>query len=731
MTPAARTHRGGLPGPAPRATGPGRRWVARCGVVAVVASGAGLVPVVGASAASAPVTPTSQVLDVPVVEEAAPAPSSAPSTTAPSSTPSATPSATPSRTPSSTPSTPAAKPSSGPSSAPASPAVPGGEPSEELATGPVRTEDFNMVSVQWDGDAEADVSVQVRVRTDDGWTGWQPLEAEDSAPDPGTAEARGANAGGATSPLWVSGGADAVDVRVQVAGETETPDGGTAPSDVSGVRASLIDPKTEASARTAGTPLATASATTRDMPGVITRSQWGADESLRLSKCAAPSYTTTPKVAFVHHTAGTNTYTRAESAAIVRGIYYQHVVVQGWCDIGYNFLVDKYGQVFEGRFGGMDRAVQGAHAGGFNTASFGVSVLGNYQTAPATPTILDALARVISWKFAQAQTDPTGRAVLYSAGVGGTNTKYPVGTPVTLNTISGHRDVGSTACPGANLYSQLPSLRTRVAQLMAEKEWDLRQSATPGAPDGTAYFGEPRGTALSCDWDGDGTDGLAVYSGGRWSLRQSAGNDDPDLELSYGSPSMLPVCGDWTGSGKDGIGVYDPATYTWWLRDTASPGAPDHKFTYGFKGVRPVVGDWDGRGRSGIGVYDGYRWWLRGTAAPGPAGAVFSYGWPQATPVTGDWDGDGRDTVGVYATGAWWLRNSITPGQPDALFGYGAATDQPVVGRWDTSALVSSGATTSGTGDSGSGGSESSAGDAATSSQGSRGDGVGVWRSWP
>jgi len=711
VTPAAHTPRGGPLRAAARTAGPGRRWVVRCGVVAVVASGTGLVPVVGASAATAPVKPTAQVLDVPVVDGTADA---APSTTTPSATPSATPSGTPSGTP---------------GAQAVAPAVPGaGEPAEELATGPVRTEDFNMVSVQWDGDPEADVAVQVRVRTDDGWTGWQPLEAEDSAPDPGTAEARGATGGGATSPLWVSGGADAVDVRVQVEGETTTPDGDPV---VSGVQASLIDPKTDArTAATSGTPLATARADAGDMPGVITRAQWGADESLRLSKCAAPSYTTTPKVAFVHHTAGTNAYTKAESAAIVRGIYYQHVVVQGWCDIGYNFLVDKYGQVFEGRYGGMDRAVQGAHAGGFNTASFGVSVLGNYETASASSTILDALARVISWKLAKSQTDPTGRAVLYSAGLGGTNTKYPVGTPVTVNTVSGHRDVGSTACPGANLYRQLPALRTRVAQLMQEKEWDLRQSATPGAPDGTAYFGEPRGTALSCDWDGDGTDGTAVYSAGRWSIRQSPGNDTADLELSYGSSTMVPVCGDWTGSGKDGIGVYDTATHTWWLRDTASPGAPDHKFTYGFKGVKPVVGDWDGRGRSGIGVYDGYRWWLRGTATPGSAGAVFSYGWPQATPVTGDWDGDGRDTVGVYATGAWWLRNSITPGQPDSLFGYGAATDQPVVGRWDTSALQVTGSSGA-SGASGSGGGESSAGDAATSNQTSRGDGVGVWRTWP
>lgn len=695
----------------------GGRWALRCGALAVLASGAGVVPVVSAGAAPKPVTPTSQVLEVPVVAVDG-TPTAPPSS---SSKASASSSATPSATPPGV----GSKDGLAADGRQAVPSAPGGEPAEELATGPVRTKDFNLVSVMWDGDPEADVDVQVRVRTDDGWSGWQALEVEDSSPDPGTKEAAQAADKGSTSPLWVSGGADAVDVRVTVPSDAKTPDGEPAVSDV---RTSLVDPKASVGTQpAAATPAASAQAASA-MPGVITRAQWGADESLRLAKCSAPTYTGTPKVAFVHHTAGSNTYTAAESAAIVRGIYYQHTVVQGWCDIGYNFLVDKYGQVFEGRYGGMDKAVLGAHAGGFNGNSFGVSVLGNYETASPTPAILDALARVIAWKFSLSQTDPTGKAVLYSAGIGGTNIRYPAGTPVTLNAISGHRDVGATACPGANLYSQLPALRTKVAQLMSEKEWDLRTTATPGAPDGTAYFGEQKGTALSCDWDGDGTDGLAVYNAGRWSIKQTPGNDDADLTFSYGSASMLPVCGDWTGKGTDGIGVYDPTTYTWWLRDTATPGPPDHKFVYGFKGTRPVVGDWDGAGRSGIGVYDGYSWWLRGTATPGRAGAVFGYGWPQATPVVGDWDGDGRDSIGVYAAGTWWLRNSITPGQPDSLFGYGAATDRPVVGRWDVSGLTSSASSGAGSG----GGSEGTGdGDAATGVSPGRGDGVGVWRTWP
>ena len=105
-----------------------------------------------------------------------------------------------------------------------------------------------------------------------------------------------------------------------------------------------------------------------------------ASRGRRTSRSAAPppKYSDAVHFAVVHHTAGSNNYTRGESAAIVRGIEIYHVKGNGWNDIGYNFLVDKYGQVFEGRYGGVDKAVIGAHAEGFNTGSVGVAVLGSY-----------------------------------------------------------------------------------------------------------------------------------------------------------------------------------------------------------------------------------------------------------------------------------------------------------------------------------------------------------------
>ena len=112
-------------------------------------------------------------------------------------------------------------------------------------------------------------------------------------------------------------------------------------------------------------------------PSIIPRSAWGADEEIRR---APPQYFDAVHFAVVHHTAGSNAYSPAQSAAIVRGIEVYHVDANGWNDIGYNFLVDKYGQVFEGRYGGVDRPVIGAHALGFNAGSVGVAVLGDYNS---------------------------------------------------------------------------------------------------------------------------------------------------------------------------------------------------------------------------------------------------------------------------------------------------------------------------------------------------------------
>ena len=137
---------------------------------------------------------------------------------------------------------------------------------------------------------------------------------------------------------------------------------------------------------------------------------------------------TTLKLAVVHHTAGTNAYTPAQAASIVRGIEVYHVKGNGWNDIGYNFLVDRYGTVYEGRGGGMTRNVIGAHALGFNTGTAGVALIGNFQNATPPPAMQTALVSLLSWRLDVAHIDPLSTVAYTSGG----NSKFHAGKVVTL-----------------------------------------------------------------------------------------------------------------------------------------------------------------------------------------------------------------------------------------------------------------------------------------------------------
>ena len=298
-----------------------------------------------------------------------------------------------------------------------------GPGSPALDTGAVETQDFAVMGVTWDRaagtlperpGAEAPVTVEVRVREDDGWTGWTTLDLNDAAPHPGTEEARLAADTVGTEP-FVTESADAFQVRVR------TPDG-EAPD---GLEAVVIDPgASPADAGSDALPLTGAGAATA--PAVVSRAAWGADESLR--RCS-PSYSSTVLAGAVHHTAGSNTYTQAQAAGVVRGIYAYHTGTLGWCDIGYNALVDKFGTVYEGRYGGLTKAVRGAHAGGFNDRTFGVSAIGNYETATAPAAMTAAVGDVIGWKLGLFGRSATDTVTLTSAG--GSTARYAAGTSVT------------------------------------------------------------------------------------------------------------------------------------------------------------------------------------------------------------------------------------------------------------------------------------------------------------
>src|SRR4051794_14367668 len=235
---------------------------------------------------------------------------------------------------------------------------------------------FNMLGLHWQGAG----SVEYRTRRIHGrWSGWRLADA-DAGPDrssPERAATRGWHDGGAD---W-GGGPDRGRLRARGRGAR--------------LRAYYLWSRVD-TAPPRRVQIA-------DSPAIITRAAWKADEKIRREK---PVYAPVLRFALVHHTAGSNNYSPAQSAAIVRGVEVYHVKGNGWNDIGYNFLVDKYGQVFEGRYGGMERNVVGAHALGFNSGSVGVSLLGNYNPASITSARRAALEKPPAWRLALAHVAP-------------------------------------------------------------------------------------------------------------------------------------------------------------------------------------------------------------------------------------------------------------------------------------------------------------------------------------
>ena len=299
----------------------------------------------------------------------------------------------------------------------------------------IRTDEagsFSMVGVTWTALSGEDLGVHVRTLTASGWSEWY-----DVTPDEEESEQR------ATGVIYVE---DSTAVEVQA---TSRP-GGTA----EGMRAVLIDspargsdPTTATTAAavngpaTAARPLAANGSVPQ--PTMITRSRWGA---IAQDGCEANSDTI--RAVAVHHTAGSNDYSAGQSASIVRGIQYYHEVTLGWCDIGYNFLVDKYGQVFEGKGGGATFPVHGAHATTWNWETVGISLMMNSNTAQPSGPMLTSLEDVIAWKIANNYLNPLGTVTL-----GGR----------TINVIFRHGDVMSTECPGTNVTNRMAGIRNAVA----------------------------------------------------------------------------------------------------------------------------------------------------------------------------------------------------------------------------------------------------------------------------
>jgi len=176
------------------------------------------------------------------------------------------------------------------------------------------------------------------------------------------------------------------------------------------------------------------------------------------------------RMGFVHHSDGVTWYSRAEVPQVILATYDYHVHALGWSDIGYNFAIDRYGQIWEARAGGIDQAVVGAQAGGYNVESFGVVILGTFSQVLPTPAALRALEHLLAWKLPLHGVPVSGRVTVEVDPPGAYFTRFRKGQHVHLPSIAGHRDGCMTDCPGTALYDHLPQVRRSVERLVGKRQ---------------------------------------------------------------------------------------------------------------------------------------------------------------------------------------------------------------------------------------------------------------------
>ncbi len=499
---------------------------------------------------------------------------------------------------------------------------------------PVPATGYAAVGAVWD--QAADTSGQrasVRTETDGDWSAWTALHTDpEHGPDPGTVEAAGSRPG--TDP-YVVGDVDAVQLRVSGRPGDRAP---------AGLTLVVIDPDAEQdqSAARLGRPHYRATdgndvATPR--PGIYSRAQWGADEGMRDGFAGYGEISGS----FVHHTVNANDYSANQVPSILRSIYAYHVQGRGWSDIGYNFLVDRFGRVWEGRWGGIGRAVIGAHTLGYNEESFAMSAIGNFENVQPRKAMLRAYSRLYAWKLS-----------LY--GVAAQSTVRIDGD--SFRAVNGHRDAASTACPGRHLYARLGRIRTTATN---------HQSGWAGRGLGRSVVGDPRPDLLVRDGAqlrvlaGDSSEQLLTESGtvrGSWESyswlrivgdwngdgrRDLMGREDGELWLfpglgngrfgarvggwdGWGSRTMLTPLGDWTGDGRPDLAARLPGGTLWLFPGRGGKGVRDgYALGGGFGDVGRVlgVGRWNADGAPDLMTRDrdGALWLWRGN---GPGGLLQS-----------------------------------------------------------------------------------------------------------
>lgn len=347
---------------------------------------------------------------------------------------------------------------------------------------PTKIKPFSVVGLTWVGTLPTGTSFKVRVREAGKWSTWNELQfSDDHGVDPNSLEGEETRIG--TDP-FMTAVADAIevtmtnksglaptDLKVELIGSPETKQDRSLVSNLRNVDAAPIP----------GAPAVTPTGVVVLRPNIVSRAQWGANETWR---SPVPRMGTKIVAGFVHHTASTNDYTAEQAPAQMRALYAYYTKSLKYADMAYNFLVDQYGTVYEGRnactFGdvkpcdGPSLPVIGAHTAGLNPNTFAISAIGNYDTkAPVNPdALVNSISSLMAWKLAPYGLDPNANASMVSSDTSGLS-KYGNGMTAITPVISGHRDVGKTACPGRYLYPYLGQIRARATELLAPKISDV------------------------------------------------------------------------------------------------------------------------------------------------------------------------------------------------------------------------------------------------------------------
>ncbi|TDE15900.1 FG-GAP-like repeat-containing protein [Jiangella asiatica] len=519
---------------------------------------------------------------------------------------------------------------------------------------------FQLAAVTWTGTAP--VSAWARVRTDGTWSQWYELPADsDHQPDPGSAEAAATRNG--TDPLLVPE-SDGIQVRVDSSVRPGT-------RQLGDLRLDLVDPSATPTAASAEPQAERAPAqderVATPQPSVYRRSQWGADESMR----ADPPTFGQVNGAFVHHTVSATQYSAADVPSMIRSIYVYHVRSRGWNDIGYNFIIDRFGRIWEGRYGGINRAVTGAHTAGYNDDAFAASALGTYTDSPPTAQMLRAYEELFGWKF----------------GIHGVNPRHAVNYDgESWPAIAGHRDAAATACPGDALYARLGTIRAGTVTTMSlspsrDTNRNARADLMATRSDGSLVAADVVGgalvgmrsvgtgwnamvsIALPGDWNGDRRDDMiARRRDGTLLLYPGAGNGTFARPVRIGSGwqimSLVTAPGDWDRDGNPDLIARRTSDGTLWLYRGNGRGGfvEQRRIGSGWQSFTTLVGvgDWDG---DNVGDLVGRR--SDGSLWLYPGGGAGTFGTPRRIGVgwngyqiagVGDASGDGRADIVARST---------------------------------------------------------------------------------